>query len=456
MRYLLLAFTLFLITPSFAQLKPIQWARNAVIYEVNTRQYSQAGTLAEVNKDLLRLKDLGVDVLWFMPLHPIGAKKRKGTLGSYYSVRDYRMIDPSYGDTVAFRQLVRRAHSMGMKVIVDWVANHTSWDHKWVQEHKNWYVQNETGEIQSQFDWSDVAKLDFKNPEMRTAMIEDMKYWVNHFDIDGFRCDVAFLVPLDFWSQARTELDKVKPMFILAEMEGNTDITPFPENYFRKVFNASYAWTFMGVTQDMAKGKKNVADFRKEMNQNYQRFPKSMAKMFFITNHDENSWNGTVTEKYGDNWKLYATLCYTLPQSMPMIYSGEEAGLNRRLQFFEKDAILPKEWADTSRYNWYRAIIKLRHENPALWNMQQGEDFQEIEVASADTAIYNKVYAFKRTKGKYEVAVITNFSSKDVVIDFPKWIPDPAFKTLFNSKALNKNQNGKWVLKAYNNVVLYK
>jgi glycosidase len=456
MRYFLSALALLSVTFSAAQTRPLPWTKNAVIYEVNTRQYSPRGTFREVEMSLTRLKNLGIDMLWLMPVHPIGELNRKGGLGSYYSVKDYKGIDPSYGDTADFRRLVTRAHAMGFKVIIDWVANHTAWDHAWARQHPDWYIRNEKGEIQSQFDWSDVAKLNFENQAMRAAMIEDMKYWVREFDIDGFRCDVAFLVPVDFWENARTELEKIKPLFMLAEMEWNTEITQTPEVYFNKAFNASYGWNFMGVTQDMAAGKKTLSDFRSEMRTNYARFPKDMLKLLFVTNHDENSWNGTVTEKYASNWKLYAALCYTLPQSLPLMYTGEEAGLNRRLQFFEKDPVMPHEWADTSRYAWYRSVIALRHQNPALWNSGNPELFSEIPVKSADTAISNKVYAFKRTSGKHEVAVISNFSKGEVVFDFVQWKPDASYKVLFDSKALYKGKDGKWILKPNEIVIFHK
>lgn len=462
MRYLFTALTLLLFKSLAAQQQPQQqmhqmpWTRNAVIYEVNVRQFSPRGTFNEVINNLPRLKNLGVDVLWLMPVHPIGEVNRKGKLGSYYSVKDYRKIDPMYGDSADLNRLIGRAHSMGMKVILDWVANHTAWDHPWISQHPDWYVQNDKGEIQTQYDWTDVAKLNYKKPEMRKAMIEDMRYWVQNFNIDGFRCDVAFLVPVDFWDSVRVELDKSKPMFMLAEMEWNTDITNDPASYFKTAFNASYALTFMGVTQDMVALKKNLTDFRKEMQQNYARFPKEMLKMFFITNHDENSWNGTVKEKYSDSWKLFATLCYTLPQSFPLMYTGEEAGVNKRIKFFEKDPVTFKDWADTSRYGWYRGLIKLRHNNPALWSIGTMDDFKELELRSTDTAFHNKVYAFKRVKGQNEVAVLINFNENDVEFDFTSWRPSPAHQTLYNSTALFRNKNGKWVLKGKEAVVLYK
>ncbi|MES2780410.1 MAG: alpha-amylase family glycosyl hydrolase [Bacteroidota bacterium] len=396
------------------------WSKNAVIYEVNVRQYSQKGDFNSVTQSIPRLKNLGVDVLWIMPVHPIGEEKRKGGMGSYYSVKDYRGIDPSYGTHEDFRNLVNAAHQKGMKVIIDWVANHTAWDHEWIKLHPDWYVKNDNGDIQTQYDWSDVAKLNYAHPEMRNAMTDEMQYWVREFDIDGFRCDVAFLVPLEFWEENRNRLEQLKPMFMLAEMEWNTDITSTPGNYFNTAFDAAYGWNFMGVTQDMAKQKKSLIDFRKEMKDNYTKFPSHMLKLFFITNHDENSWNGTVTEKYGNDWKLYSALCYTLPQSFPLIYSGEEAGLNRRLSFFEKDPILDKEWKDTSRYGWYRDMTQLKHQNKALWNTPE-TSFTELEWTVKDTTISNHVYAFTRKNGAAEVTVLINFGNTSYKLKPINW-----------------------------------
>jgi glycosidase len=453
-RYIGTFLLVFTYTVLWAQIKN---ENSAVMYEVNTRQYSAAGNFDAVTQNIPTLKGMGIDILWLMPIHPIGEKNRKGELGSYYSVKDYRAIDPGYGGEDGLRTLVSIAHENGMRVIIDWVANHTAWDHAWINEHPEWYVHDSLGKIVTQYDWSDVAKLDYRNQDMRQAMIADMRYWVQEFGIDGFRCDVAFLVPQDFWEQAREVLESEKKVYMLAEMEWNADITATPNTYFNKAFNTSYGWNFMGVTQDMATHKKTLADFRKEMNENYAKFPGHMTKLFFITNHDENSWNGTIEEKYGKNWKLYATLCYTLPQSMPVMYTGEEAGLSRRLEFFQKDPVRPTEWADTSRYQWYRNLIQLRHTNKALWNENPAvAKIDEIDVSLGNAAIYANVYAFMRKHNENEVVVITNFGDKDM--ELPKeslgsWV---MYKKLFDTKQFYKNAKGNWVIKANENVILFK
>ena len=392
-----------------AQIVHPNWAQNAVVYEVNIRQFSTSGSISGVTEQLERLKSLGVDILWLMPLHPIGVEKRKGTLGSYYSVKDYKAFNPEFGSEGEFELFIKKAHQLGLKVIIDWVANHTAWDHEWIKKHPDWYERDKKGVIQTPFDWTDVAKLNFSSKPMRAAMTDAMKHWVKKYDIDGFRCDVAFMVPVDFWNENRKALEKIKPMYMLAEMEANNDINKNPSEYYASAFNASYAWTFMGASADLVAGKSSVSDFRKTMHNNYAELPASMHKMFFLTNHDENSWNATIQERYGKNWKSIAALVYTLPQSLPLIYSGEEAGLARRLKFFDKDPIINSEWSDTSRYSFYRTLIKLHHTNAALKNNEVGAKFQEFDFVDEKTGL---VYGYKRSSGNSEVIVLINLGQE--------------------------------------------
>ena len=399
----------FITSNTTAQIVHPNWAQNAVVYEVNVRQFSESGKLSGVSDRLQFLKDLGVDVLWFMPLHPIGEENRKGTLGSYYSVKDYKAFNPEFGTELEFQLFVKKAHDLGFKVIIDWVANHTAWDHAWIKQHPYWYERDAAGKIQTPFDWTDVAKLNYASKPMRAAMTDAMKHWVSKYDIDGFRCDVAFLVPVDFWNENRKALEKIKPMYMLAEMEANNDINKKPAEYYASAFNASYAWTFMGASADLVAGKKSVNEFKSIMQKNYAELPASMHKMFFLTNHDENTWNATISERYGENWKAIAALVYTLPQSLPLMYTGEEAGLERRLKFFEKDPIKYTEWNDTSRYSFYRSLINLHHTQPALKNNQAGSKFEEFNLLEENTGM---VYAYKRTLGKSEVIVMINLAQE--------------------------------------------
>ncbi len=399
----------FITSNATAQIVHPNWAQNAVVYEVNVRQFSESGKISAVIDQLERLKSLGVDILWLMPLHPIGEENRKGTLGSYYSVKDYNAFNPEFGTEGDFEMFVKKAHQLGFKVIIDWVANHTAWDNDWIKKHPEWYVRDAAGKIQTQYDWTDVAKLNYASKPMRSAMTEAMKHWVTKYDIDGFRCDVAFLVPVDFWNENRKALEKIKPMYMLAEMEANNDINKTPAAYYTSAFNASYAWTFMGASADLVAGKKTMSEFKSIMQKNYAELPASMHKMFFLTNHDENSWNATIQERYRENWKAIAALVYTMPQSLPLMYTGEEAGLVRRLKFFEKDPVQYTEWNDTSRYSFYRSLINLHHTQPALKNNQAGSKFEEFNLLEENSGL---VYAYKRTLGKSEVIVMINLAQE--------------------------------------------
>lgn len=384
----------------------MEWLKTAVIYEVNLRQFSPEGNFGSFMAHIPRLKNLGVDVLWFMPINPIGEKNRKGSLGSYYSVRDYTAVNPEYGNLEQFKMMVQIAHYFGMKVIIDWVANHTAWDHAWITEHPDWYVKDAQGKIVTQYDWTDVAKLNFRNKSMRKAMTEAMKFWVKECDIDGFRCDVSFLVPVDFWEEARAELETIKPMFMLAEADWHPDVNADPAAYTHKAFDANYHWDFMGTSTAINSGKKPLSELKNLLKRDRERFPAKTMRMTFLTNHDENSWNGTVNEKYGERWEPWSVLTYTLPGSFPLIYSGQEANLNHRLRFFDKDTI---DWSDTGWNNWFRTMNGFKKTHPALWNAPHGGSFRLLNLSMGDTA---HVFAFKRELGSDEIWVFLNFGDQ--------------------------------------------
>ena len=263
-----------------------EWAKSASIYEVNTRQYTPEGTFKAFQKELPRLKEMGVDILWMMPINPIGVKNRKGTLGSYYSIKDYKAINPEFGTESDFKNLVTEAHKLGMHVIIDWVANHTSWDNVWMKNHSDWYTKDSLGNIirPAGTDWDDTADLNYSNPELRRAMIDAMSYWVKNADIDGFRCDVAGMIPLSFWIHARKAIDEIKPgCFFLAE-DGEPAI--------HKAFDMTYDWPLKDIINDIAKGKKNANDLIKHFESESKRFQPEDLRMQFTTNHDENTWSG--------------------------------------------------------------------------------------------------------------------------------------------------------------------
>ncbi len=379
-----------------------EWAKNAVLYEVNIRQYTPEGTFKAAEAHLPRLKELGVDVLWLMPIHPIGEKNRKGPLGSYYSVKDYTAVNPGYGTLDDLKEFIKQAHAQGLKVILDWVANHTAWDNPWMTDHKDWYKHDSTGKIVSPFDWSDVAQLDFSNQEMRKAMIDAMKYWITHCDIDGFRCDVAGMVPRDFWEAARIELEKTKPLFMLAENEDQNDLC-------LKAFDANYGWEMHHLFSQVAKGKEPAWTIVRAQQKFDSVFPKDAMKMNFITNHDENSWNGTAQEKFGAGENTFAVLSFTLP-GIPLIYSGQEAMLSHRLKFFEKDSI---DWSNQELVPFYKSLTHLKHTNEAFFNPPFGGNF--VALKNSDST---HILSFLREKGKETFVVVANLSSNpmDVTI----------------------------------------
>jgi glycosidase len=313
----------------------VEWAEDAIIYEVNIRQFTPEGTFTAFKPHIARLKDLGVDILWIMPIHPIGEKNRKGTLGSYYSVKNYKGVNPDFGTLDDFKTLVEEAHLNGMYVIIDWVANHTAWDHDWINENPDWYAKDSLGNMYYPADWTDVCQLNYDNEELHEGMIDALEYWVEEADIDGYRCDVAGMVPTKFWNKARIALDEIKPVFMLAEDEHTYDL-------MNSAFDMNYAWHMHHIMNQIAKGEESV----KELVHYYERydtiFPKSVYRMNFITNHDENSWNGTVFERLGDGVKTFAVMSYTIP-GMPLIYTGQEAGNSKRLEFFEKDEV---DWSN--------------------------------------------------------------------------------------------------------------
>ncbi len=422
-----------------------EWGKNAVIYEVNVRQYTPEGTFKSFEANLPRLKELGVDILWIMPINPIGIVDRKipdgykESLGSYYSVKDYKGINPEFGTEADFKALVTKAHEMGFKVIVDWVANHSSRDNAWITEHPDWYVQDSTGKILAPFDWTDVAKLNYKNNDMRAAMIDAMKYWVVNCDIDGFRCDVAGEVPVDFWDTCRVELEKVKPMFMLAENEDHPELCA-------KAFDMNYGWTMHSTMHKVAQGKDSVVQISRQVIKMDSILPKNAFQMNFITNHDENSWNGTAAEKFGAGENAFAVLTYTLP-GMPLIYSGQEAGLNKRLKFFTKDTIDFKV-ADYSPF--YKKLNALKHGSEALWNPPYGGIFEQVKNTEP-----TKVLSFIREKGDSRVVVIVNLSNEKVTVNLKGDKADGEYKDVFsnadftiNSTNLNLTLEpwGYWVM----------
>jgi len=344
-----------------------------------------------------------VDILWLMPMYPIGEKNRKGGMGSYYSVKDYVSVGSEYGSMEDLKNLVRKAHELNMHVILDWVANHTAWDHKWVKEHPDYYEVDKDGNFVSPFDWTDVIALDYQNQKMRDAMRDAFVFWLKEADVDGFRCDVAGEVPTDFWNWLRPQLEDVKPVFMLAEAEK-------PE-LLEKAFDMDYGWEFHHILNDIAKGKKNTKDIWAYLEKESKSIPPYAYRMYFTTNHDENSWNGTIKERLGDAADAMSLLTFTLGD-MPLIYSGQEAANEKRLEFFEKDVI---DWKDYPKQNFYQKIIAFKHENKAFWNGARGGKIIKLPTNQDD-----KVMAFKRINGDNDMMVLINLSDQNYEAVFTK------------------------------------
>jgi len=379
-----------------------EWVYNSTIYEVNVRQYTPEGTFKAFESHLPRLKELGVDIIWFMPIHPIGEVNRKGSLGSYYSVKDYLGVNPEFGTLEDFKIVVAKAHGLGMKVIIDWVANHTSHDAILINEHPDWYVRDSTGKVISPFDWSDVAKLDYTKMELRQYIVDAMKFWIKDAGIDGFRCDVAAEVPTDFWNDARKQLDEIKPVFMLAEAE-----KPEMQQY---AFDADYGWEFHHIMNQIAQGKMNVNNLEKYLLKNISEYPKNTNKLNFITNHDENSWNGTEFERMGESVKTFAALSFVMP-GMPLIYSGQEVGFNRRLKFFDKDQI---NWNDSLGLTpFYKKLVELKKSNSVLAAGDKGADIFRIKSTN-DSCIF----AFTRKNEVEKLLAVFNLSSNEQKVSF--------------------------------------
>ena len=393
---------------------------NSVVYELNVRQATEEGTFAAAEAYLPELKEMGVDIVWLMPISPIGVDGRKGTLGSYYSIINYKEINPEFGTMEDFDHFLATAHDLGLKVILDWVANHTSRDADWWKEGKtDWYVMDEaTGLPIVEYDWTDIAKLNYNNYEMREAMIDALKFWIEK-GVDGYRCDVAMNVPGDFWAEAWKQVRAINPdVYLLAEGE---------EDWLHEAgFEATYAWELHHIFNAMAKGgsetknvagdgtiktdAKTVADLKEYLSRDDEKYPAPAMRLMFTSNHDENSWAGTEFERMGDAHKAFAALTFVLPKSQPLIYTGQEIGLSRRLEFFEKDSVVElvdlnygKEYRE-----FYKALCAFRHGNAAL---AAGNDVAPIVFVEGEGTSEN-VLAFTREKDDNKVLCIFNFSAE--------------------------------------------
>ena len=374
-----------------------EWTYDTVMYEVNVRQFSPEGTFKGVQAQLPRLEELGVDILWFMPMYKIGEVERKGTLGSYYAISDYCSVNPEFGTMEDFESLLTEAHEYGFKVILDWVANQTAPDHVWMTGRPaDFYERDSLGNAIWEYDWTDTRSLNYENEAVWAAQDSCMRFWLDK-GVDGFRCDAAGEMPAKFWLSVLPGIKRDYPQaYLLAEAEKPELADP------ATAFDATYAWELHHIMNDIAQGRKNTGDLRDYLARDAANYPESAFRLMFTSNHDENSWSGTEFERMGDAARVMALLCFTLPGGQPLIYTGQEIGLDRRLAFFEKDPITV--WSDNSWTDFWHLLVDLRHNNPALFAGERGGRMQYIE------GVPEGVLAFSRSVKGNTVKVWANLT----------------------------------------------
>jgi glycosidase len=404
----------------YVEVKHPEWSKNANIYEVNVRQYTKEGTFNAFSKHLPRLKELGVDILWLMPIHPIGELNRKGDKGSYYAVKDYKAVNPEFGSLDDLRSLVKKAHSMGMYVILDWVANHSAWDNPLTKSNPDWYTKDHNGSFQPTpwWDWSDIIDFDYNNPDMRKYMTEALKYWVVEADIDGYRADVAGFIPTNFWDNVREELDAIKPVFMLAEWDAR--------DLHKNAFDMTYAWALHDTLVKVNEGHADASSVYLHFAHALSAWPDNAIKMNFVDNHDKNSWEKSMFDRFGPYLNASIVLTATA-EGMPLLYSGQEAGLNRPLSFFDKDQI---EWKKHPVGDLYKKLFALKHQNKALWNGNWGGKM--IPVPNSKP---KKLLSFAREQGNDKVFIVINFSEEPQSATFNETIQLGKYTEYFSHEA---------------------
>jgi glycosidase len=392
----------------------------ANIYEVNIRQYTTEGTFNAFARHLPRLKDMGVQILWMMPIHPIGIVKRKGNLGSYYSIQNHTDVNPEFGTKDDLLSLIIAVHAMGMKIIFDWVANHTSWDNIWTLTNPEFFVHDEQGNFKPPYDWEDVLQIDHTNKNEQAAMINAMKYWVTDFDIDGFRADLAHLTPLQFWKDARTVLSACKKDLIwLAETE---------EIHYHEAFDISFTWNWMHRSEEYCKDKISFDEMKQSLIDYKKDLPENALKLFFTANHDENTWNGTEYDKYGNLAKAFTVLDHTV-NGIPLIYSGQEIPNKKRLEFFEKDSL---QWTEKPElHTFYKTLVSLRHHSGAI--SATGKN----EFAFFHEGNQKNLLSYSITKDESTVLVFLNLGKYFSAQDYDCESFSGNYKNIFTGEILN-------------------
>jgi len=419
----------------YVELTHPEWSKNATIYEVNIRQYTPEGTFKAFEAHLPRLKELGIDIIWLMPIHPIGELNRKGSVGSYYSVKDYYAVNPEFGTIDDLKALISKIHEMGMYVILDWVANHSAWDNPLATEHPEWYSKTFDGKFQPTpwYDWSDIIDFDYDQPGIRKYMTEVLVHWVKETDIDGYRCDVAGFIPNDFWENARMELEKIKPVFMLAEWESR--------DIHKKAFDMTYTWSLYDKMHNVAAQKEgSLPALYEYLAHHVNTFPPDAYRMTFVDNHDKNSWEGTPFSQFGDAVETCIVLT-CMVEGMPLIYSGQEAGLNRKLAFFEKDEI---EWKEHRFFNLYKTLFQLKKQNRALWNGTYGGQMIRVLNDRPDA-----VLSFGREKEGDKIIAVFNFTNKAVDTKLTGNFHKGTYTELFSNEQVEFSDEDKIQLQAW-------
>jgi alpha-amylase len=411
----------------FSGLQSPDWVKNAVVYQVNVRQFSREGNLKGVENDLNRIKDLGVDILWLMPIFPICEQERKcdensttECWGSPYAPFDFEEVHEKYGTKQDFRQFIQKAHDLGMKVILDFVPNHTGFDSKWMREHPEWYVQkdgkvmpvtSDQGEI-----WADIAQFDLSNKDLREAWMQVHEYWVREFDLDGYREDCAWAISKEWWQELRERLNKIRPVYMLAEDEVHG------QEQFEVCFETNYGWGTHAIMKDIYKGIRNVNDLFEHTESIKSRFGKQGWQLNFTQNHDENTWHGSETDLFGAGADAFTALCFTM-EGMGLIYNGQEASLQQRLSFFNKGEI---NWSGVSRAAYFKTLTDLKHRNKALWNGQNGGFINRIATEHSE-----KVYAFTREKDGDMILAVFNLSDGPLSISLENGVKKGVLTDVF-------------------------
>lgn len=418
----------------YVQLQTPEWARDAAIYQLNTRQFTPEGTFRAAERELPRLKALGVKILWLMPIHEIGVKNRKGGLGSPYSVKDYYSVNPEFGTLADLKHFVDAAHAQGFKVILDWVANHTAWDNPLVSEHPDWYERDWKGDFRPTpwWDWADIIDLDYSQPGLRRYMTEALKYWVREVDIDGYRCDVAGFVPVDFWDNVRRELDAIKPVFMLAEWESR--------DLHARAFDMTYAWSWNKAVHEIAHGRADVNALYIYYSWNESAFPREALRMVYTSNHDQNAWEGTGPEQFGEALPA-AIVLSVVGEGLPLIYNSQEAGESKRLAFFEKD---PIAWKSSPIGDLYARLLALKKQHSALWNGRWGARMVHVPNSAAA-----KVLSFVRRDAQSQVFVVINFSHQAQSVTLHEGLYPGAYTDYFAGQSVELAAESTLTLKPW-------